>query len=70
MVGSKAYEVVVKRPVKADDTISRIEVMPTGRVVGEVIGVCGDNVSVLVKVEDWFVESDVFKMGEWREAAT
>ena len=31
------------------------------------VGVLGEDVSVLVKVEEWVVESDVFKMGTWRE---
>lgn len=70
MVGSKAYEVIVKQPVKVDYTTDRTEVMPTGRIVGEVVGVCRDNIVVLVKAGNWFVESDVFKMGTWRSAAT
>lgn len=70
MVGSKAYPVVVKRPVKEDFTTDRTEVRPTGRVVGEAVGVCSDNIAVLVKVEDWFAQSEVSKMGTWREVAT
>lgn len=62
MMGSKAYEVVVKRPVKEDFVMGGTEVRPTGRVVGEVVGVLDDHVSVLVMVEDWFVESDFFRM--------
>lgn len=67
MMGSKAYEVVVKRSLKQDYMTDRAEVRLTGKLVGEVVGVLDDNVLVLVKVEDWFVESDVFKMGRWRE---
>ena len=70
MMGSKAYEVVVKRPVEADYTTDRTEVVAMGRVVGEVIGVDSNNVSVSVEVEEWFVESEMFKMGTWRRVAT
>ena len=36
---------------------------------GGLVGVLDDRVSVLVRVEEWFVESDVFKMVTWREIA-
>lgn len=39
---------------------------PTGRVLGEVIGTYVDNVTVLLKMEDWFTESGTFEMGRWR----
>ena len=45
------------------------KVVPTGRVVGAVFGVYNDSFSLLVKVEEWFVESEVFKMGTWRKVA-
>ena len=38
--------------------------------MGDVVGVCDDNVTLFVKVEEWYVESDVFKMNTWRNLAT
>lgn len=49
--------------------MDRTEVMPTGGVVGKVVDVLDNKFSVLVKVEDWFVGSDVFKMGAWTGVA-
>ena len=68
-MGSKAYEIVVKQPLKEDYTTDRTEVRPTRRVVGEVVDVLDDGVSVIVRFEEWFVESEVFKIGTWREIA-
>ncbi|KAF6227923.1 hypothetical protein HO133_007651 [Letharia lupina] len=61
-----AYEVTIGQSVKQDDATSRVEVAPTGRVLGEVIGTYVDNVTVLLKMEDWFTESGTFEMGRWR----
>lgn len=66
-MGNKAYEVIVGQPVKKDDATSRVEVVPTGRVLGEVVGVYVDNVTLLLKMEDWFTESDLFRMGRWED---
>ena len=67
--GSKAYEVIVKQPVKKDYTTDRTEVTPTGRIAGKVISV-GNAGVVYVLMEDWFVDSDKFKMGQWRDVSS
>ncbi|KAF6230814.1 hypothetical protein HO173_010930 [Letharia columbiana] len=66
-LGSRAHEVTIGQSVKQDDATSRVEVVPTGRVLGEVIGTYVDNVTVLLKIEDWFTESGMFEMGRWRD---
>lgn len=65
-LGSRADEVTIGQSVKQDDATSRVEVAPTGRVLGEVIGTYVHNVTVLLKMEDWFTESGTFEMGRWR----
>ena len=67
--GSKAYEVTVKQPCNSDYTTDRTPVTPTGRAIGEVIGVGQGNAMAYVKMEELFIESDVFKMGQWRGVA-
>ena len=60
LAGRKVYEVELKqcREDNQDHAIRRI----TGRVVGEVLGVCEVGGRVVVSMEDWFVESDAWKM--------
>ena len=67
--GSWAYEVILGESVKQNDATSRVEVAPTGRILGEVIGVYEDNVTVLLEMEEWFTESDLFEMGSWVDVA-
>lgn len=71
LVGTKVYEVAVEKAFKGP--LERWEenvlvVKPTGRVVGEVLGICEAGPGVAVKIEDWFVQSDGWKMGTWWEA--
>lgn len=66
----QADEVIVKQPDKEDYMTDSTEVIRTGRVVAEVVGISSDHIPVLVKVEDWFVKSDVLKMGTGRVLAT
>ena len=49
--GSKAYEVTVKQPCNSDYTTDRTRLTPTGRAIGEVIGVGQDNAMAYVKME-------------------
>lgn len=67
--GSKAYEVPVKQPCNSVYTTDRTRVTPTGRAIGEVIGVGQGHAMPYVKMEELFVGSDVFKMGQWRSVA-
>lgn len=62
LVGSKAYEVVLKQPIKDGGQIVRDNVTTTGRVVGTVVGDLPHE-TVSVRIEDWFVKSDVWKKG-------
>lgn len=48
----QADEVIVKQPDKEDYMTDSTEVIRTGRVVAEVLGVCSDHIPVLVKIED------------------
>ena len=70
VIGSRAYEVVLRLPLAHGGAIVRENVVTTGRVVGVVINDLPHE-TVAVKLEDWFVQSDVFKMGRWgqREVA-
>ena len=64
VIGSKAYEVVLKQPIAELADIVRENVVTTGRVVGVVVpGLVDETVSV--RVEDWFVQSETFKKGRW-----
>ena len=66
IIGSKAYEVVLKQGIADGGGIVRENVVTTGRVVGVVVAEmpCG---TVFVRVEDWFVQSETFKKGNWRQ---
>lgn len=65
--GGRAYQVTVGQSVKQDDATSRVEVTPTGRIIGEVVGAYEDNLTVLVEMYDWFTGSDIFEMGSWTD---
>ena len=66
VIGSKAYEVVLKQPIADGGDIVRENVVTTGRVVGVVVAeLLYETVSV--RVEDWFVHSETFKKGRWRQ---
>lgn len=70
LAGRKVYEVEVEQFGEDNDglVIGRItEVGP--RIVGEVLGVCEVGGWVAVRIEDWFVESDGWKMGIRMEEA-
>ena len=64
VVGSKAYEVVLKQPFDDGGQIVRENVATTGRVVGIVIADLPHE-TVSIVIDDWFVQSDVFKKGRW-----
>ena len=66
VVGSKAYEVVLKRPIAKLADLERENVVTTGRVVGVVVGDLAYE-TVSVRVEDWFLQSEMFKKGCWRQ---
>ena len=66
-MGSNTYEVVIGQPVNQDEATSRVEVVPTGRALGKVVGAYVDNVTILLKMEDSFLESEMFQMGRWVE---
>lgn len=71
-MGRKVHEidlVDVKQYLKDDHVravISKARI--TERVVGEVLGVCEIGGVVALLIEEWFVESDGWKTGAWREA--
>lgn len=67
LMGSNTYEVVIGQPVNQDEATSRVEVVPTGRALGKVVGAYVDNVTILLKMEDSFLESEMFQMGRWVE---
>ena len=64
VVGSKAYEVILKQPIHKGGQIVRKNVVTTGRVVGVVVAELPHE-TVSVRIEDWFVQSDQFKKGRW-----
>ena len=66
--GRKFYEVEVLK--EFDDLLEEHEVVcrVTGKVFGEVLGICEDH-RVLVKIEEWFVKSDEWKLGTWWAAS-
>lgn len=66
LVGSKAYEVVLKQPTKDGGQIVRENVVTTGRVVGIVIAELPHE-TVSVRIEDWFLKSGVFGKGRWNQ---
>ena len=66
VVGSKAYEVVLKKPTKDGGKIVRENVVTTGRVIGVVVAELPHE-TVSVRMEDWFQKSDVFKKGRWKQ---
>lgn len=66
VVGSKAYEVVLKQSLKDGGKIVRENVFTTGRVIGVVLAELPHE-TVSVRMEDWFVKSDVFKKGRWNQ---
>ena len=66
VIGSKAYEVVLKQPLADGGYIVRENVVTTGRVVGVVVAELPYE-TVSVRVEDWFVRSETFKKGRWRQ---
>ena len=72
VIGSKAYEVVLKQPVADGANIVRENIVSTGRVVGVVDAEFFHEPvrTVSVRVEDWFVQSETFKKGFWREDKT
>lgn len=64
VAGCKAYEVLLKQPIKDGGRIVRENVVTTGRIVGEVVvDLPQDTVSV--RIQDWVLESDGFKQGCW-----
>lgn len=65
VVGSKAYEVVLKQSTKDGGQIVRENVVTTGRVIGEVIADLPHE-TVSVRIEDWFLKSEVCKKGRWK----
>ena len=65
VLGSKAYEVVLKQPIEKGGQIVRENVVTTGRVVGVVVAELPHE-TVSVMVEDWFIRSDKFKEGRWQ----
>ena len=64
VIGSKAYEVVLKRPIAKLADLERENVVTTGRVFGVVVAELAYE-TVSVRVEDWFVQSEKFKKGCW-----
>lgn len=54
VVGSKAYEVVLKQPIDEGGQIFRENVTTTGRIVGVVESELPHE-TVSVRIEDWFV---------------
>lgn len=64
VVGSKAYELVLKQPVQDCGKIVRENVFTTGRVVGVVIAELPHE-TVSVRIEDWVWKSDWFNKGRW-----
>ncbi|CAF9940791.1 MAG: hypothetical protein ALECFALPRED_008862 [Alectoria fallacina] len=66
VVGSKAYEVVLKQPTQDGGLIIRENVVTTGRVIGVVVADLPHE-AVSVRIEDWFLKSDVFKKGRWNQ---
>ena len=65
VIGSKAYEVVLKQPIADGGAIVRENVVTTGRVVGMVHEELLHE-TVSVRIEDWFVRSEMFQKGRWR----
>ena len=63
-VGSKAYEVVLKQPVQDVREIVRENVTTTGRIIGVVDGYMPHEM-VSIRIADWFLKNDMFKMGNW-----
>lgn len=68
VVGSKAYEVVLNQPFDKGGQIVRENVATIGKVVG-VVEVELPQETVSVRIEDWFVQRDVFKSGRWEQRA-
>ena len=66
VVGAKAYEVVLKQSLEDGGKIVRENLVTTGRFVGVVVADLPHE-TALVKVEDWFVKSDLFKKGHWTQ---
>lgn len=66
VVGSKAYEVVLKQATKDGGQIVRENVLTTGRIVGVVVTDLPYE-TVSVKIDDWFLEGDVFEKGHWHQ---
>lgn len=66
VVGSKAYEVFLKQPIKDGGKIVRENVLTTGRVIGVVVADLPHE-TVSVRIEDWFSNSEVFKKGQWNQ---
>ena len=66
VIGSKAYEVVLKQPIADGGDIVRENVVTTGRVVGVVAAELLHE-TVAVRIEDWFVQSETFKKGGWKQ---
>ena len=64
VIGSKAYEVVLKQPIADGGEIVRDNVVTTGRVVGVVVNELLHE-TVSVRIEDWFVQSEKFQKGRW-----
>ena len=66
LIGRKAYEVVLKQPIASGGGIVRENVVTTGRVVGVVVAELVYE-TVSVRIADWFVQSEMFKKGHWRQ---
>lgn len=67
VVGSKAYEVVLKQPIDEGGQIVRENVTTTGRIVGVVESETSQEV-VSLRIEDWFVQGDLFKSGSLEQS--
>lgn len=66
VVGSKAYEVVLKQSLKDGGQIVRENVVTTGRLVGVVVAELPHE-TVSLRIEGWVRKSDVFKRGRWTQ---
>lgn len=62
VVGSQAYEVILKQSTKDGGQIVRENVVTTGRVIGVVMADLPDEM-VSLKIDNWFLKSEVFKKG-------
>ena len=64
VVGEKAFEVCLKRPISDGGKIVRENVATTGRLIGVVVSELSPEI-VTLQLEKWFVKGSVFKKGRW-----